>query len=72
VATVSLGAPRRFVMRPTEGGDSISLQLGRGDLRHSEGRARRAPNRSDVPPEMGRELPHDGHRALTDLRVITG
>jgi alkylated DNA repair dioxygenase AlkB len=32
VATVSLGAPRRFVMRPTEGGDSISLQLGRGDL----------------------------------------
>jgi alkylated DNA repair dioxygenase AlkB len=32
VATVSLGAPRRFVMRPTEGGPSRSLALGRGDL----------------------------------------
>jgi alkylated DNA repair dioxygenase AlkB len=32
VATVSLGAPRRFVLRPTEGGESVALQLGRGDL----------------------------------------
>jgi alkylated DNA repair dioxygenase AlkB len=33
VATVSLGAPRRFVLRPTEGGgDSITMPLGRGDL----------------------------------------
>ena len=32
VATVSLGAPRRFVLRPTEGGPSIALPLGRGDL----------------------------------------
>jgi alkylated DNA repair dioxygenase AlkB len=32
VATVSLGAPRRFLMRPTEGGASIPLPLGRGDL----------------------------------------
>jgi alkylated DNA repair dioxygenase AlkB len=32
VATVSLGAPRRFMLRPTEGGESIALPLGRGDL----------------------------------------
>ena len=32
VATVSLGAPRRFMLRPTEGGASIALPLGRGDL----------------------------------------
>jgi alkylated DNA repair dioxygenase AlkB len=32
VATVSLGQPRRFLMRPAEGGDSIAFAAGRGDL----------------------------------------
>jgi alkylated DNA repair dioxygenase AlkB len=32
VATVSLGQPRRFLLKPAEGGASISYQLGRGDL----------------------------------------
>jgi alkylated DNA repair dioxygenase AlkB len=32
VATVSVGAPRRFLMRPTAGGRSLSFPLGRGDL----------------------------------------
>lgn len=32
VATVSLGQPRRFLLKPTEGGASIVYQLGRGDL----------------------------------------
>jgi alkylated DNA repair dioxygenase AlkB len=32
VATVSLGQPRKFLLRPTEGGASISYPLGRGDL----------------------------------------
>jgi alkylated DNA repair dioxygenase AlkB len=32
VATVSLGQPRRFLLRPTAGGASIAYQLGRGDL----------------------------------------
>lgn len=32
VATVSLGAPRKFVMKPTEGGETVSMDLGRGDL----------------------------------------
>lgn len=32
VATVSLGQPRRFLMKPTAGGASIAYELGRGDL----------------------------------------
>jgi alkylated DNA repair dioxygenase AlkB len=32
VATVSVGAPRKFLLRPTGGGESIPLSLGRGDL----------------------------------------
>jgi alkylated DNA repair dioxygenase AlkB len=32
VATVSIGAPRRFLMRPTGGGRSLAFDLGRGDL----------------------------------------
>jgi len=32
VATVSLGEPRRFMMRPTGGGRSIAFSLGWGDL----------------------------------------
>ncbi|HET9622313.1 MAG TPA: alpha-ketoglutarate-dependent dioxygenase AlkB [Kofleriaceae bacterium] len=32
VATVSLGQPRKLLLRPTAGGASIAYQLGRGDL----------------------------------------
>jgi alkylated DNA repair dioxygenase AlkB len=32
VATVSLGEPRRFLLRPKEGGPSLALRLGWGDL----------------------------------------
>jgi alkylated DNA repair dioxygenase AlkB len=32
VATVSVGAPRRFLLRPVAGGSSHSFSLGRGDL----------------------------------------
>lgn len=32
VATVSLGAPRRFLLRPTGGGKSLGLSIGLGDL----------------------------------------
>jgi alkylated DNA repair dioxygenase AlkB len=32
VATISLGQPRKFLLRPTTGGASITYQLGRGDL----------------------------------------
>jgi alkylated DNA repair dioxygenase AlkB len=32
VATISVGAPRRFLLRPKGGGRSLSLSLGWGDL----------------------------------------
>jgi alkylated DNA repair dioxygenase AlkB len=32
VATISLGQPRRFMLKPTEGGSSIAFPAGRGDL----------------------------------------
>jgi alkylated DNA repair dioxygenase AlkB len=32
VATVSVGSPRKFLLRPTGGGESIQLALGWGDL----------------------------------------
>jgi alkylated DNA repair dioxygenase AlkB len=32
VATISVGAPRKFLLRPTGGGKSIALSLGWGDL----------------------------------------
>lgn len=32
VATVSLGEPRRFLLKPADGGASIAFALGRGDL----------------------------------------
>jgi len=32
VATVSLGQPRRFLLKPTEGGASVIFPAGRGDL----------------------------------------
>jgi alkylated DNA repair dioxygenase AlkB len=32
VATVSVGAPRKFLLRPTGGGESVQLALGWGDL----------------------------------------
>jgi alkylated DNA repair dioxygenase AlkB len=32
VATVSLGGPRRFLIRPKSGGQSTGFDLGRGDL----------------------------------------
>jgi alkylated DNA repair dioxygenase AlkB len=41
VATVSLGSSRRFMLRPTEGGASIAMPLGRGDLVVMGGTAQR-------------------------------
>jgi alkylated DNA repair dioxygenase AlkB len=32
VATVSLGQPRRFLLKPTDGGTAIAFPAGRGDL----------------------------------------
>ena len=41
VATVSLGAPRRLLMKPTEGGASLAFELGGGDLFVMGGTAQR-------------------------------
>ena len=41
VATVSLGQPRRFLMKPTAGGASIAFPAGRGDLLVMGGTAQR-------------------------------
>lgn len=41
VALVSLGAPRRFLLRPRGGGKSIRFELGHGDLLVTGGRTQR-------------------------------
>ncbi len=57
VATVSLGAPRRFLMRPAEGGRSIAWALGGGDLLVMGGTAQRTwrhsvPKAADAGPRL--------------------
>lgn len=42
VALVSLGEPRRFLLRPRGGGRSVAFALGRGDLLVTGGEAQRA------------------------------
>jgi alkylated DNA repair dioxygenase AlkB len=42
VALLSLGAPRRFLLRPKGGGKSRRFELGRGDLLVTGGRTQRA------------------------------
>jgi len=42
VALVSLGEPRKFLLRPKGGGKSRALRLGRGDLLVTGGRTQRA------------------------------
>jgi alkylated DNA repair dioxygenase AlkB len=41
VALVSVGEPRRFLLRPAEGGSSRAFNLGRGDLLITGGRTQR-------------------------------
>jgi alkylated DNA repair dioxygenase AlkB len=41
VATISLGEPRRFLMKPADGGASIAFPAGRGDLIVMGGTAQR-------------------------------
>jgi len=55
VATVSLGAPRRFLLRPGGGGRSLAFQLGRGDLFVMGGLCQRAWQHAV--PKVARALP---------------
>jgi alkylated DNA repair dioxygenase AlkB len=55
VATVSLGAPRRFLLRPRAGGPSIAFNLGRGDLFVMGGMCQRTWQHAI--PKVARALP---------------
>ena len=66
VAIVSFGDPRRLALRPRGGGESLSFEMGHGDLRgdgrlvpahlgarRTQGRARRAADLGAVPAARG-------------------
>jgi len=55
VATVSLGGPRRFLMRPRGGGRSVAFNLGRGDLFVMGGACQRTWQHAV--PKVARALP---------------
>jgi 2OG-Fe(II) oxygenase superfamily len=63
VATVSLGGPRRFLIRPRDGGDSIKFDLGAGDLVVMGGACQRlwehtVPKVSVAPPRIALMFRH--------------
>lgn len=55
VASVSLGAPRRFLVRPVGGGRSLALSLGSGDLLVMGGTTQRTHHHAI--PKVARALP---------------
>ena len=55
VATVSLGEPRRFLLRPRDGGRSIAYRLGHGDLFVMGGSCQRTWRHAV--PKVARALP---------------
>ncbi|HEU4917916.1 MAG TPA: alpha-ketoglutarate-dependent dioxygenase AlkB [Acidimicrobiia bacterium] len=63
VATVSLGGPRRFLIRPKGGGRSIGFDLGRGDLVVMGGACQRLwehtiPKTAAAPPRIALMFRH--------------
>ena len=63
VATVSLGGPRRFLIRPKGGGESIGFDLGRGDLVVMGGACQRlwehtVPKSASAPPRIALMFRH--------------
>lgn len=64
VATVSLGGPRRFLLRPAAGGASISYSLGQGDLIVMGGSCQRTwrhavPKVASAPPRIALMFRHE-------------
>lgn len=64
VATVSLAGPRRFLMRPKGGGDSIRFSLGHGDLVVMGGSCQRTwdhcvPKAAAAPPRIAVMFRHE-------------
>lgn len=63
VATISLGGPRRFLIRPKGGGDSIAFDLGGGDLVVMGGACQRLwehtiPKVASAPPRIALMFRH--------------
>jgi alkylated DNA repair dioxygenase AlkB len=63
VATVSLGGPRRFLIRPKGGGTSTGFDLGRGDLVVMGGACQRLwehtiPKTASAPPRIALMFRH--------------
>jgi alkylated DNA repair dioxygenase AlkB len=63
VATVSLGGPRRFLIRPRDGGPSTGFDLGRGDLVVMGGACQRLwehtiPKTASAPPRIALMFRH--------------
>jgi alkylated DNA repair dioxygenase AlkB len=63
VATVSLGGPRRFLIRPMGGGQSMGFDLGRGDLVVMGGACQRLwehtiPKTAAAPPRIALMFRH--------------
>ena len=63
VATVSLGGPRRFLIRPKGGGESTGFDLGRGDLVVMGGACQRlwehtVPKAASAPPRIALMFRH--------------
>jgi len=63
VATVSLGGPRRFLIRPRGGGESIGFDLGKGDLVVMGGACQRLwehtiPKSASAPPRIALMFRH--------------
>jgi alkylated DNA repair dioxygenase AlkB len=63
VATVSLGGPRRFLIRPRGGGESLGFDLGRGDLVVMGGACQRLwehtiPKSASAPPRIALMFRH--------------
>jgi alkylated DNA repair dioxygenase AlkB len=71
VALVSLGEPRRFLLRPKEGGSSRAFHLGRGALLVTGGRTQRewehsVPKVASAGPRMSLAFRHGLDRVVYD------
>lgn len=73
VATLSLGGPRRFLIRPKGGGESTGFELGGGDLVVMGGACQRlwehtVPKVASAPPRIALMFRHRYVRAAMSLR----
>jgi alkylated DNA repair dioxygenase AlkB len=76
VALLSLGEPRKFLLRPAEGGTSQGFMLGRGDLLVTGGRTQRAwqhsvPKVAKAGPRISVAFRHGLDRTIYDNAEAT-